>query len=809
MTRSRRRKLERTSAQKRRRALFQAMPVASAVLVGMSPAFAQETDSGGLEQVVVSAQKRDENLQSVPLSIQALGTQKLEELHVESFEDYAKFLPSVSYQSLGPGFARVFMRGVSSGDNGNHSGPLPTVGTYLDEQPITTIQGALDLHIYDVARVESLSGPQGTLYGASSQAGTIRIITNKPDPSGFKAGYDLQGNTVSGGDQGYTGEGFVNIPLGANAAIRIVGWAEHDPGYIDNIAGQRCYPTSGICDDNTKIAKNNYNDVDTYGARAALRIDLNDNWTITPQVMAQKEKANGIFAYDPNVGKLKVTHFYPENSDDKFAQAALTVEGKIGALDVTYAGAFLKRNDATQSDYSDYSYFYDVLSQTADTKFGDYFLDADGNFINPSQFIQGKDRYQKYSNEIRIATPADKAVRFVGGLFQQRQQHGIEQRYLINGLLPELSVTGWPDTFWLTEQVRVDRDYAIFGELSFDITPKLTGLVGARFFKAKNSLAGFYGFGLNNVYGSSTGEGQCGLLPGTGAAPFHGAPCTNLNKTVDEKDHTPKVNLTYHFTDDALVYATYSEGFRPGGVNRRGTFPPYNSDFLKNYEIGWKTSWINNRLRFNGAIFKEQWDDFQYSYLGDNGLTNVSNAGGARINGIEADLNWAVTSSLQLGASFTRLDPKLTQDFCKDLDPATSLPLGRADCDPTRFAGSGTQLPVTPKFKANVIARYTIPMPSDSELQLQGAYVYQGASTSALVPDEARIFGDQPSYGIADVSATYHRGPYTFELFLNNAFDKIANQYRYAECDSSICGPTSYAGTNRPRVIGVRFAQKF
>ena len=147
-----------------------------------------------------------------------------------------KFLPSVSYQTLGPGFAQVYMRGVASGGDGNHSGPLPSVGIYLDEQPITTIQGALDVHLYDIARVEALAGPQGTLYGASSQAGTIRIITNKPDPSGFAAGYDLEGNTVDDGGIGYVAEGFVNIPLSDSAAIRLVGWDKHDAGYIDNVA---------------------------------------------------------------------------------------------------------------------------------------------------------------------------------------------------------------------------------------------------------------------------------------------------------------------------------------------------------------------------------------------------------------------------------------------------------------------------------------------------------------------------------------------------------------------------------------------
>ena len=803
MTRSRRRKLERVGAHKRTNTLRKALPFASVVLAGMPPVFAQESGEVTLEQVVVSAQKRDENLQSVPLSIQALGTQKLEELHVTNFEDYAKFLPSVSFQSLGPGFARVFMRGVSSGDNGNHSGPLPTVGTYLDEQPITTIQGALDVHIYDVARVESLSGPQGTLYGASSQAGTIRIITNKPDPTAFKAGYDLQGSSVTNGDQGYTGEGFVNIPVGEKAAVRLVGWYEHDPGYIDNVRSSRCYPTSGICNDNAAFVEKNYNDVDTYGARAALRIDLNDTWTVTPQLMAQKQKANGSFAFDPAFGDLKISHRYPENSEDQWTQASLTVQGKIGNLDLTYAGAFLKRHDATQSDYSDYSFFYDQLNGS-----GVYFYDDAGDLIDPGQFIQGRDRYQKYSNEIRLSTPVENRLRFVGGLFAQRQQHGIEQRYLVNDLAESNEVTGWADTFWLTEQVRVDRDYAVFGELSYDITPKLTGLLGVRFFKAKNSLAGFYGFGATNAFGSLTGEASCGTMEGTGDADFHGAPCTNLNKTVDEKGHTPKVNLTYHFDDDKLAYVTYSEGFRPGGVNRRGTFPPYTSDYLKNYEIGWKTSWMNNRLRVNGALFWEDWEDFQFSYLGLNGLTNVTNAGGARIKGIEADVNWAASANLQLGASFTKLQPKLTQDFCQDLDPDTNIPLPADLCASTSFAANGTQLPATPKFKANLIARYSMTLANDSELQLQGAFVYVGKSTSALIPEEAIKLGPQPSYGLADFSATFNRMSYSFELFVSNAFDKRAAQFRFAQCDSFIC-EQSYQGTNMPRLLGVRFSQKF
>src|SRR5262245_49710600 len=190
MTRSKLRKIRRQKSI-HTRALLRSVPLASALLASAGVVQAQQAEepSGGLEEVVVTALKTQQNLQDVPLSIQAIGTERLEQLGVNSFDDFTKFLPNVSVQSAGPGFARVFMRGAASGDNGNHSGSQPSVAQYLDEQPITTIQGALDIHMYDVARVESLGGPQGTLYGANSQAGTIRIITNKPDPSGFEASW--------------------------------------------------------------------------------------------------------------------------------------------------------------------------------------------------------------------------------------------------------------------------------------------------------------------------------------------------------------------------------------------------------------------------------------------------------------------------------------------------------------------------------------------------------------------------------------------------------------------------------------------
>ena len=309
--------------------------VASGVLLGSTmltaPALAQEAQEAIGDTIIITAQKREENLQDVPIAVVALGTQKLQQLQVQDFDDYARYLPSLSYQSLGPGASNVYFRGVASGENANHSTSLPSVGMYLDEQPITTIQGNLDIHIYDIARVEALAGPQGTLYGASSQAGTVKIVTNRPDTSGFYGAVDAEVNTVAHGEEGYVLEGFINAPLSDNAAVRVVGWYDKDGGYIDNIPGSLTFPTSGITFNNAPYVEDDYNDVETYGGRIALEIDLNENWTVLPSLMGQKQKSYGSFTQEAGLGELQVQQFNPERYNDRWFQAALTIEGKIGS----------------------------------------------------------------------------------------------------------------------------------------------------------------------------------------------------------------------------------------------------------------------------------------------------------------------------------------------------------------------------------------------------------------------------------------------------------------------------------------------
>lgn len=792
-----------------------ALLLGSSILCTSGAALAQEAAIDDDRDIVVTASKREQNLQDVPLAITAIGTERLDELQVKEFQDVIKFLPSVTIQTAGPGFAQIYFRGVASGENANHSASLPTVGTYLDEMPITTIQGALDIHAYDLARVEALAGPQGTLYGASSMAGTIRLITNQPDTSGTYGSMGLELNTVTKGGIGGVAEGFVNAALSEKAALRLVGWYRHDAGYIDNIAGSRTYPTSGITQSNADLVEKDYNDVDTYGARLALGIELNDDWTIRPNLMGQIQKANGSFAQersDAVTGKLQTVQYNPERGDDKWIQAAMTIEGKIGSWDLTVTGGHMRRKTETESDYSDYAYFYDALYG-----YGAYFTDNNGDPVNPNQYIQGIDRYKRSFGEIRIASPADARIRFIGGLFWQRQSHNIEQNYIIDNIGDAITVTGTDSNIWLTKQLRIDRDYAAFGEVSFDITDKLTLTGGGRVYKFDNSLVGFFGYSAG--FSSRTGEAAC-FAPTIIA----GSPCTNLDKSTSDTDFIHKLSLNYKVNDDVMLYGTWSRGFRPGGINRRGTLDPYGPDTLDNYEFGWKTSF--GPVRFNGAVYQQDWNNIQLSFLGANGLTEIRNAGIARIRGIEADLNYRAGGfTLSLGGSYN--DATIRRDFCAianpdfdcsiDVDLDGSGAIDNSNEENETLAPAGSRLPVTAKFKGNAVARYEFPIGGmDGHFQLAVNHI--GKRRSDVRPFQNDIVGNFKAYTTADISVGVKGEGWDAELFATNLFNSNGVINSAVQCGETICGdPDGISSTGgvfydnviRPRLIGIKVSKDF
>jgi outer membrane receptor protein involved in Fe transport len=817
----------------------------------------QSPDTGTLQTVVVTAEKVQENLQNVPISVEAFDNKKLTQLGIVNLDDYVELAPAITYvrsqgegDNGGPGSSIIYIRGVVSGGDGNHSGSEPSVGVYLDEQPVTTVTGALPLHMYDMNRVEVLEGPQGTLFGASSEAGTVRLITNKPDPTKFEAGYNIQGNAVEGGNPGDTIEGFVNLPLSSTAAIRLVGWQEHDGGYISNVAGTdangcifngvRTFPTwalsasgvgpgggTGQCAPastpigagaitNAPWRKNNYNTVDTRGGRVELKFDLGENWTVTPTVQGQTDTTSGFFGYDPAVGQNQVVHFGPETSHDSWVQSALTVEGKVHDFDLVYAGSYVKRNQHSVADYSDYAEFYDKVAG-----YGAYYTGNDGKPIMPQQFVIGAGDFEMWSQEMRVTTPLDEPVHATAGVFLQRQMHNIWQDYTMPGYgwtsvyggnpngfgyLPgfgptgnptDVSVPGYPNTIWLTDEQRVDRDRAVFGQATWDINSQWSLTGGARYYKYDNSLLGFYGFNPN--FSGSEGVATC-FEPSI----VKNSPCTDLDARTSATGWVPKGTITYKLTPDKMIYATYSKGFRPGGVNRIGGNVPYAADFLINYEVGWKTQWFGNTLRWNGAFFWEDWKNLQFSFLGANSVTEIANGGAARIRGIENSVEWLVSSNLMLSTDFTFMDPILAQNYygcIPGTPPCTPLP-------PVETP-EGTNLPVAPKFKGNVIARYSFATTGEWRSYAQVSAMYQNQTAQVLLGSQASVVGNLPAYALVNLKLGVDgTNGMHMDFFITNALNRLVELSRFTDSNPSVNNQV-YILPAQPRTFGLEFGQEF
>lgn len=795
--------------------------LASTSLVWTVPALAQDagapsaeeaTDSG---EIIVTAQRRSESLQKVPISLQALSEVVLEQRNVASFDDYAKMLPSVGYQSFGPGQSSLSFRGINSGADGLDAGPPPTSATYIDEIPITTIGLTPDIHVYDIARVEALAGPQGTLFGASSLAGTMRIITNKPDPTKIEGGYDLSLTKYGAGDMGGSIEGFINLPLSSNAALRLVGYYEKQGGYIDNIAGTRTFtlddfnPATNLTVNNAALVKDDFNPVEIYGGRAALKVDLDDSWTVTPQFLYQKLDTKGAFLYDPTKGDLKVTDYLPSYNRDEMWHAALTIEGKISNWDLVYSGGYMKRQVVNEIDYSYYTVAYDSYGYYAT-----YFPDGAGGFINPTERQYANYNYRKHTQELRLSSPSDAPLRVTVGGFYQRQTNDIDAQYIIEGLNagdpagyiwfnPMGRIPGAPadvaDVVYLKRLKRQDKDYAVFAEGSYKLTPELTATAGIRVFWVDNYLYGFSGFHPWNTDPS-------GCRPVTDF--FAWIPCANVYdgnvataapRRTKESGETHKISLSWQVEPTKMVYATYSTGYRPGGVNRKVKYPPYKADKLSNWEIGWKTTWADGKVRWNGAVFYEKWDDmiFTLARPGDGGVNSLDNVGGARSVGVESDVVLRL-GALEITGSGAYIDAKLTSDFCNyDANNVCVV-----------AAPKGTRLPVQPRFKSTIAARYSTKIGSNDAF-VQAMMNSQSGARVFLTDSQSAAVGYTAGFTTFDFSAGIKLGEISIEAFIENAFDKRGVLTRNTACGAEFCGPYARNYPIKPRFFGIKLGQRF
>jgi iron complex outermembrane receptor protein len=409
------------------------------------------------------------------------------------------------------------------------------------------------------------------------------------------------------------------------------------------------------------------------------------------------------------------------------------------------------------------------------------------------------------------------------GVFWQEQKHEFQQNFMVEGLADvmlmnygESNMTDFADTVYLNNSDRTDTDEAVFGSVSFDITDQWELTLGARFFKPEVTVKGFFGFGLGFSPGRVPGTGSSDVDEpgdpangGSGAfspdgqgwsrngewrcpsqADYKDTPCLNIDKGIDESEHIGRVNLTWKPTDDTMMYATWSEGYRPGGINRNPFAGDYDSDFLTNWELGWKTAWLDNTLQFNGAVFLEQWEDFQVSFLGDNGITQVDNGPTADVLGTELQGLWMPIDGLRLSAALAYYDSELQEEYDGGAAP------------------KGAPLPLTPDFKGNLVARYEFPLGS-FDANMQGAVMYETSRPSNLDTDDNEILGDIPSRTVFDLSGGIGKDSWALELFISNVTNEDAPIGISTQCTTSVCGVQSYGIRTVPRTIGLKFSQEF
>lgn len=430
-------------------------------LFGAAPAYGQGTvatavamvdaaapEEPGLGDIVVTATRNAQSIQKVPISMQALGADTLELRQVKGLSDFAALLPSVSFAGIGPGRNTVFFRGIVPA-----GGAYASVGFYLDDMPITGSE-IPDIHAYDLERIEALSGPQGTLYGAGSLAGTIRLITNKPKLDKFEFGYDVEANKYGKGDAGGQIQSYINIPAGDTMAFRAMGYYRRDGGYIDNTpnggllnnGAPAVYtlgdnnPATSFTLNNADIAENDYNTIKEYGGRVQMLWQPADGWEIMPQLTAQRQISNGYFGFDPRVGDLQVHDYDKTRNDDRWYQAALSIHGHIGDWNVVSATGYFKRRTKALNDYTYYTVTYDGFGAGYES-YLQFFDNCSGtgaaercSLIDPTQYYHADTHRNKFTQEIRLSTPKDWPFDVTVGGFYQRQKNSLNTSYAIRGL---------------------------------------------------------------------------------------------------------------------------------------------------------------------------------------------------------------------------------------------------------------------------------------------------------------------------------------------------------------------------------------
>ena len=760
------------------------MATALGLVVGAPIALGQQAS---LEEIIVTARQRSESSQDIPMTIQSLSGDDIQKRGITTLEDFSRFVGNLSVQTTAPGQNTIVFRGVSDG-----GGFLvdPTAAIYLDEQPMSMTSMAPDVYPVDIARVEALAGPQSTLFGASSQTGTIRVITNKPDASEFSGDIGLGMSGVAKGDNGYDFDATVNIPvIKDKLAIRLSGFSAEDGGFIDSVLGTTvvdAYSGLGGLKTNAGSVENDINNVEWSGGRISARWLVSDDWTATLSSNFQDITANGFNDMDGTVGDLETVKFYDEFRTDDWTQTSLVIEGDLGFAQLTVAGSYYDRETAYQHDTQTYTAYFMYT-------FGTYLGYATYDFgTDPVGYLTNIQENKSDVLEVRLTGSGDK-VDWTVGAFYMDSDETWDFRTYVDGYANSPAFAAWAgyaayynltiaptDAWWRSNQTTQREDKAFFGEIDIKLTDRLSLLAGGRWYEVDRNIEYFVEKPAGNPNLATPG------------------------RSASDDGFIPKFGLQYDLTDDLMVWGIYSEGYRVGGTNRGRGIPTlpvdYGSDIVENTEFGLKSTWNDGKVQVNATLYEMQWNDMQLEVtdpsfaIGEPWQAVVANLGDASISGADLDVKAVIGENLQVGFNITRI-------FHAYVDAPESY------ADP-RFPGGQAPLGLTSKSDLPLFAdtSYSLYLEYTTQLDLfdgGDAYVRFQHSYSGDSLNQVNDGGNAPrqaqgDYRISDLVMGYEMGDWKAQLSLSNIGDERGVSYK----DSSDFDP--FYGRNSDNVVRPR-----
>jgi len=756
-----------------------------------------------LGEIIVTARKRTENLQDVPQSIDVYTSKDLQNLAIAQFEDYATKTPSISFISTGPGTQQFFMRGVSDGSNPNVTNTSST-GYFIDDMSMSYYGSIPDIHAYDIERIEVLNGPQGTLFGAGSMSGAVRIVTKKPDPNAFSAGIDLDAGKIDGASHNLTAEGFVNLPIvGGSTALRLSGYSLYQGGFINNLLTTRTW-VNGVTSNNAAWAGHDYNVQKIEGGRAAVRQIFSEGWQALLTYSYQSQQHRGAWDQDPSgFGNRNVSRFGPESGDNYVKTLDLHVDGDVGIADLVYASTYWSEPIRTTDEYSNYVQYSSVqpftaaniqsfACQTGPTIQGG--ADAYSGCNVPTMYTVNDYHTERWSNELRLQAKPGGRLQWLAGLYWEKTLEKYTSFYHYPGLQPTgeayQSQINYYNNYYSPEAASPlpEEWYSYISRFDYLQTTEFGDLI----FNLNDQWA--VDFGIQHFQSNFSGSS---LYAG-----YFWDPKVPSEYTGASHKWNTKAALNFKASKDLLLYATFSQGFRDGGVNAglgascyaNGAPPEFKPDTLNNFEVGWKSTDFGGRMTWNGAVYYMPWKNYQTAVfdLSICPTTFNANLGDARVYGAESNVDLKATDHLSLQASVSYNDSHLLTDTYYN---------------PNYVVSPGERLPYVPYFNYSANVRYEQPLDAGLKGYAQYDIAHKGNMWSDLREVSIHGFGRtlQPAYEISNlrVGVESPAAHWTAEAYIENLFNTNAviftNTGNYDHRET----------TNEPRVYGIRLSYRF